>query len=165
MRKESVCSGGGWGCSTGRPWRTRPPSDRALTPVSRTFACQPWLQGTRTCAKMLHLKWQSRWGTRARVLGQVWDGSDERGHGTRFSERHQRLLLEALQHKHRQTRDYSLWPSTRSHFNWTAQIEVLVVSAHDARYERRKDGGVKGEGGGGERRRGREGCCYCCSSK
>ncbi len=60
-------------------------------------------------AKMLHLNWQSRRGTRARVLGQVWDGCNERGHGTRFSERHQRLFLETLRQKHRQTRDFSLW--------------------------------------------------------
>jgi hypothetical protein len=56
-------------------------------------------------AKLLHFKWQPRWCTRARVLGQVWDGGNERGDGTRLGERHQRLFLETLRHDNRQTRD------------------------------------------------------------
>jgi hypothetical protein len=44
---------------------------------------------------------------RARALGQVWDGSDERGHGNRFSERYQRLLFEALRRTHVRSKIHS----------------------------------------------------------
>ena len=56
-------------------------------------------------AKLSLFKWQTRRDTRARVLGQVWDGGNERGDGTRLGERHQRLFLETLRHDNRQTRD------------------------------------------------------------
>ena len=56
-------------------------------------------------AKLLHFKWQPRWGMCARVLGQVWDGRNERGDGTRLGKCHQRLFLETLRHDNRQTRD------------------------------------------------------------